>query len=383
MFRKLFTVLLAVSLCLFCSGFAAADVPDNLPFDVNADSAILMDTATGTILYAKNADQALPPASVTKIMTLLLFMEEVDAGNISLEDEVTVSDYAASMGGSQVFLEPGESMKAEDLLKCVIIASANDAAVTLAEKIAGSEEAFINRMNERAAELGMNNTHFENATGLDDDTTKHLTSAHDIAIMSRELLKHSLITKYSTIWMDTIRDGAFGLTNTNRLIRFYNGATGLKTGSTSKAGFCMSATAEREGLHLIAVIMGSDTRDTRNEAAKQLLDYGFAKYSLYQNEGGEAGNARVIAGVKDTCACEYAPFTQLMPKGKNKTVQVEVLIDENIPAPVRKGDRVGTVRYLCDGEVLHEEEITASEDVEKISFGGLFLRMLGIFSLKT
>ncbi len=383
MYRKLLASLLVASLCLFCSLTAAADVPDNLPFDINADSALLMDAATGTILYSKNADQALPPASVTKIMTLLLFMEEIDAGNISLEDELTVSDYAASMGGSQVFLEPGESMKAEELLKCIIIASANDAAVTLAEKIAGSEEAFINRMNERAAELGMNNSHFENATGLDDDTTKHLTSAYDIALMSRELLKHPLITKYSTIWMDTIRDGAFGLTNTNRLIRFYNGATGLKTGSTSKAGFCMSATAKRDGLHLIAVIMGADTRDTRNEAAKQLLDYGFAKYSLYENPGGEAGTATVLAGVKNTCTCEYAPYTQLMAKGKSKTIQTEFLMDENIPAPIHKGDRVGTVRYLSDGEVLHEAEITASEDVEKISFGGLFLRMLGMFALKT
>ncbi len=378
---KLF-VLISALLLFLCPLRAAADVPDNLPFDVNADSAVLMDTATGTILYAKNADQALPPASVTKIMTLLLFMEEVDAGNISLDEEISVSEYAASMGGSQVYLEAGESMKAEDMLKSVIIASANDAAVTLAEKISGSEEAFISRMNERAAELGMNNTHFENATGLDDDTTKHLTSAYDIALMSRELLKHPTITKYSTIWMDTIRDGAFGLTNTNRLIRFYDGATGLKTGSTSKAGFCMSATAMRDGLHLIAVIMGSDTRDTRNEAAKQLLDYGFAKYSLYENPGGEAGCASVIGGVKNTCACEYNPYTQLMAKGKNKTVQTEFLIDENIPAPIHKGERVGTVRYLADGELLHEEDIIASEDVEKISFGGLFLRMLGIYLLK-
>lgn len=370
--------------CLLLSPLpAAAETTDNLPFQVNADSAILMDTATGTILYAKNADQALPPASVTKIMTLLLFMEEIDAGNISLEDEISVSEYAASMGGSQVFLEPGESMKAEELLKCVIIASANDAAVTLAEKIAGSEEAFVNRMNERAAELGMVNTHFENATGLDDNTTKHLTSAYDIALMSRELLKHPKITQYSTIWMDTIRNGAFGLTNTNRLIRFYNGATGLKTGSTSRAGFCMSATAIRDDLHLISVIMGADTRDTRNEAAKQLLDYGFANYSLYSNPGGEAGTANVIGGVKDSCLGIYPPYTRLTPKGKSKSIQTELLIDERIPAPIRTGDRIGTVRYLSDGELLHEEAIVAAENVEKITFGGLFLRMLGMFTLKT
>lgn len=379
---RLWILLIIVCLVLFPIP-AAAKTADNLPFQVNADSALLMDTATGTILYAKNADQALPPASVTKIMTLLLFMEEIEAGNISLEDEVTVSEYAASMGGSQVFLEPGECMKAEELLKCVIIASANDAAVTLAEKIAGSEEAFVSRMNERASELGMTNTHFENATGLDDDTTKHLTSAYDIALMSRELLKHPKITQYSTIWMDTIRDGAFGLTNTNRLIRFYNGATGLKTGSTSRAGFCMSATAMREGLHLIAVIMGSDTRDTRNEAAKQLLDYGFANYSLYNNPGGEAGKTSVIGGVKNSCAGTYPSYTRLMPKGKNKSIQTEILMDERIPAPVQTGDRIGTVRYLSDGEVLHEEAIVAAENVEKITFGGLFLRMLGMFTLKT
>lgn len=376
------SVLLLLAGLLFFSVPVAAEIPNEIPFDVNADSALLMDVATGTVLYSKNANMALPPASVTKIMTLLLFMEEVDSGNISLDDDITVSEYAASMGGSQVYLEAGESMSAEDMLKSVIISSANDAAVALAEKVAGSEEAFVGRMNERAAELGMNNTHFENATGLDDDTVKHLTSAYDIALMSRELLNHPTIMKYSTIWMDTIRDGAFGLTNTNRLIRFYDGATGLKTGSTSKAGFCMSATAMRDGLHLIAVIMGADTRDMRNEAAKQLLDYGFAKYSLYENSGGEAGTADVIGGVKNTCVCEYAPYTQLMAKGKNKSVQTEILIDERIPAPIRKGERVGTVRFISEGKVIHEEDITASEDVDRISFAGLFLRMLGVYLLK-
>lgn len=379
--RKTLVCLFAVLFCISLLPLKAA-VTDSMQFDVKADSALLMDVATGTVLYAKNADHSLPPASVTKIMTLLLFMEEVDNGNISLDEEISVSEYAASMGGSQVYLEPGEKLNAEEMLKCVIIASANDAAVALAEKVAGSEEAFVNRMNERAAELGMENTHFENVTGLDDDTTKHLTSAYDIALMSRELLKHETITKYSTIWMDTIRNGTFGLTNTNRLVRFYDGATGLKTGSTSKAGFCMSATAKRDSLHLIAVIMGADTRDIRNEAAKQLLDYGFANYSLYENAGGEAGEASVIGGVKNTCKCEYAPFTHLMPKGKNKTVQTEFLIDENIPAPIRKGDRVGCVRYISEGNILNEGEITASEEVEKISFLGLFFRMIGIFCLK-
>ena len=237
--------LLAAGIVLFAAVPAGSAVPDRTPFDVKAKSAVLMDAETGAVLYAKNADEALPPASVTKIMTLLLFMEAVDEGAVSLDEDVTVSEYAASMGGSQVYLEPGETMKAEDLLKCVVIASANDAAVALAEKTAGSESAFVSRMNERAAELGMNNTRFENVTGLDDDTTKHLTSAYDIALMSRALLAHPKILEYSTIWMDSIRDGTFGLTNTNRLIRSYQGATGLKTGSTGKAGFCISATARR------------------------------------------------------------------------------------------------------------------------------------------
>ena len=358
-----------------------AEVVDNAPFDVNAKSAVLMDLSTGRVLYSKNADEALPPASVTKIMTILLFMEEVERGNISLDDEITVSEYAASMGGSQVYLEPGETMRAEELLKCVIISSANDAAVALAEKVAGSEEAFVARMNERAAELSMNNTHFENVTGLDDDTTKHLTSAYDIALMSRELLRHETVLKYTTVWMDTIRDGAFGLTNTNRLIRFYNGATGLKTGSTSRAGFCMSASAKRDGMHLIAVVMGSPTRDARNEAARQLLDYGFATHSIYENAGGDAGRVSVIGGVSDSCGAEYPSFTALLSKGKNKNVQTEFLLDERVSAPIKKGDRVGTVRYLLDGEVLAELEISATEDVPKISFFELLGRMFGIYCL--
>lgn len=376
-FALIFAVIIAV-----ISLPISAETPDNIPFDINADSAVLMDFATGKVLYAKNADLALPPASVTKIMTMLLFMEEVERGNIKLDEMISVSEYAASMGGSQVYLEPGETMTAEEMLKCVIIASANDAAVALAEKVAGSEDAFVSRMNERAAELGMVNSHFENVTGLDDDTTKHLTSAYDIALMSRALLRHEIITKYSTIWMDTIRNGEFGLTNTNRLIRFYNGATGLKTGSTSKAGFCMSATAKRDGLHLIAVVMGADTRDIRNEAAKQLLDYGFANYSIYQNSGGEAGRIKVIGGVKNSCSLAYPEFTVLMPKGKNRSVQTEFLIDEQIKAPVEIGDRVGTVRYICDGETIGESEVTACEQVDKIGYIGLLLKMLGIYCLK-
>lgn len=382
MVRKILTLLLSFLLFLSIFDPVRAETADNIPFDVNASSAVLMEAETGCVLYAKDADRALPPASVTKIMTLLLFMEEVDAGNISLDETVRVSEYAASMGGSQVYLEPGETIRAEDLLKCVVIASANDAAVTIAEKVAGSEEAFVSRMNERAAELGMENTHFENVTGLDDTAVKHVTSAYDIALMSRELLRHETITKYSTIWMDSIRDGAFGLTNTNRLVRFYDGITGLKTGSTSKAGFCMSATAKRGDLHLIAVVMGAPTRDVRNEAAKQLLDYGFANYSLFRDQGGPVGSVPVHGGTEDFCGAK-APFcAMLLAKGKAKNVQTELLLFESVSAPVKAGQKIGTVRYLCDGEAIGEADITASSDIPRIGFVGILLRMLGGAVLK-
>ncbi len=360
----------------------SAEIPDEMPFEVNCRSAVLMEAETGRVLFAKNADLALPPASVTKIMTLLLFMEEVDGGNIALDEEISVSEYAASMGGSQVYLEPGETMTAEELLKCVIIASANDAAVTLAEKVAGSEEAFVNKMNGRAEELGMKNTHFENVTGLDDTVTKHLTSAYDIALMSKALLSHETIIRYSTVWMDSIRNGAFGLTNTNRLVRFYEGITGLKTGSTSKAGFCMSATARRDGMHLIAVVMGSPSRDDRNGTARQLLDYGFANYSLFRSEGGMGEPVPVRGGVKDFCVPEIPPCALLLPKGKSRSVQTELLLDEYLDAPVEKGRTIGTVRYLADGEILAEAPVTAREDVERIGFGGILVRIAGRALLK-
>lgn len=348
-----------------------------LPFDVDAKSAVLMDAATGQVLYEKEGVTALPPASVTKIMTLLLIMEAIDSGTLSMSDTVSVSEHAASMGGSQVYLEPGEEMIVEDLIKSVVIASANDAAMALAEKISGSEESFVAAMNERARSLGMASTNFENPTGLDDDTQNHITSAVDIALMSRELItKHPAILNYSSIWMDTIRGGAFGLTNTNRLVRFYSGATGLKTGSTSKAGFCISATASREGLHLIAVIMGSPTRDVRNEAAKKLLDYGFANYSMYNDDGGDAGTLGVLGGTVGECKLKYGKFSCLLPKGKDKSVTKEISLPEMLTAPINEGDTVGKIIYSADGEVIGECDILAAESAEKISFGGVLARIL-------
>lgn len=355
----------------------SAFAEENKPFEVNAKSAILMDSESGEILYSKNPDEALPPASVTKVMTLLLVMEAVDSGMLKLDDVVSVSENAASMGGSQVYLKPGEEMTVDEMLKCVVVSSANDAAVALAERVAGSEGGFIQLMNEKAAELGMNNTNFENVTGLDDNTVNHTISARDIAIASRELItKHPKIFDYSTIWMDTIRNGQFGLTNTNRLIRFYSGATGLKTGSTSKAGFCISATAKREGMHLIAVIMGAETRDIRNEAAKMLLDWGFATYSAYSDEGGRAESVKVVGGMKESVEAEYGSFSKLLPKSSANKVMKETEVFEKVSAPVKNGDVLGRVVYKIDEEEIGEVQILAKETVERIKYLEILKRLI-------
>ena len=347
--------------------------------EINAKSAVLMEAKTGTILYSLNKDSMLPPASVTKIMTLLLVFEQIENGNLKYSDVLTVSENASSMGGSQVFLEPGEQMSVDDLLKCVIVASANDAALTLAEHIGGSEESFVNMMNERAKELQMKNTHFENVTGLDDDVINHLTTAYDIALMSRELIKHKKVSEYATIWMDTIRNGEFGLTNTNRLVRFYKGITGLKTGSTSKAGFCVSATAKRDGMELIAVIMGAESSENRNACATKLLDYGFANFSIYEDTANDYGTIQILGGTKNSVAVKYDGFIQLLTKGKNKQINKEIEIIENIDAPVKKGDIVGKIKYISDGEIIGENNIYCKENADKISFWEYFIRVLKNF----
>ena len=339
-------------------------------------SAVLMEASTGKVLYAQTPAEAMPPASVTKIMTLLLVMECMDAGTLKWEDTVTASARAASMGGSQIFLKEGEQMPARDLIKSVVIASANDAAVALAEHTYGSEEAFVRRMNERAAELGMTSTHFENTNGLDDTARNHVTSAADIAIMSRALIAHEEILAYSSTWMDTIRDGAFGLTNTNRLVRFYRGCNGLKTGSTKKAGFCISVTAEREGMTLICVIMGAATRDERNAAAQKLLDWGFSAYGLFTAEAGALDPLRVKGGERDIVALSYPRFTAVLPKSRLKSMEHTVTLPEYVAAPVRAGEQVGTVSYTCDGKTIGTVPITATETSEKMRFSTLWLRFL-------
>ena len=349
--------------------------------ELSAQSAILIEAESGTVLFEKNADERRFPASVTKVMTLLLVFEALDSGKLAMKDIITASEYAASMGGSQIFLSPGESMSAEDMIKSVIISSANDAATALAEHIAGSEDAFVGMMNKRAAELQMVNTRFENVNGLDDTVTDHKTTARDIAIMSRELIiKHPKVLEYSGIWMDTIRNGAFGLTNTNRLVRFYKDATGLKTGSTAKAKFCVSATAKRDGMHLICVIMGAETRDSRNAIATKLLDYGFANYALFHAEGKALDEIKVLGGVENTCALAYDSFDSVVKKGEEGKVQCEIELADNIAAPVKKGTEIGKVIYRSGDEVLGEIAIRTTEQIDKISFWGLTLRMVaGIF----
>jgi len=351
------------------------------PGEPNALSCILMDAKTGAVLYEHNADAALPPASVTKVMTMLLIFEAIDGGLLNLTDVIRVSETAAEMGGSQIFLAPGEEMCVDDLLKGLIVSSANDAAVALAEAVCGSEEAFVVRMNERAAELGLKNTHFENTNGLDDTTENHVTSARDIAIMSKELMRHEKVFDYTTIWMDTIRGGTFGLSNTNRLVRFYKGATGLKTGSTSKAKFCISATAERDGLSLIAVVMGSPTRDARNALAASLLDFGFANYGCYRSPAQSMPKIRITGGVGNTLASLKEDFSVTLEKGKMADVEMRVDLPEKLQAPVAKGEKIGTVTYISGGKEIGTADILAEHGVEKITFFSLFPKLFAWFLL--
>lgn len=386
--KKLISFIMAalfISFSFMISSFAEEESEkpsQNQPFDVEALSAVLMEASTGRILYAKNAEQALPPASVTKVMTLLLVMEALDAGKYSLSDMVQVSDYASGMGGSQVFLKAGETMSVEDMIKSVVIASANDAAVALAEFTAGSVDGFVELMNQKAEALGLTGTHFENPTGLDDNVTNHTMSAWDIAIISKELLAHGKILEYSSIWMDSIRNGEFGLTNTNRLIRFYNGATGLKTGSTSKAKFCISATAKRDGMHLIAVIMGSETRDIRNEAAKKLLDWGFANYCLYTDSASELETLPLIGGRVSEVKTGQDEVTILMESKKKGNIEKNIEYEQNISAPVKKGDVLGKVTYSSGGETLGSCDVTALSDVDKISYSQVLLEVIRSFFIK-
>ena len=347
---------------------------------VSGKSAVLMDVATGTILYEQNTHEALAPASVTKVMTLLLIMEAIDSGKISWSDAVTASEAAAAKGGSQIYLKVGESMSVSDMVKSIAVSSANDCACAMAEHLAGSESAFVELMNQRAQELGMADTHFVNCTGLDDSTeaVNHRTSAHDIGVMSRELLKnHPDIKKFTTIWMDTVRNGAFGLSNTNKMIRFYDGCTGLKTGFTSGAGYCLSASAQRNGLELIAVVMGAETSADRFAACKGLLDYGFANFALYEPVVQEGATVPVTLGKSPVVGAIPKEEAQLLvDKSQVNSIVTEVTLSESAKAPIAAGDVLGTMTIKTESQVLKEIPLVADSNVDRLTWGDLTVLIL-------
>ena len=374
--KKSVSFLLAAFLFAAAIPTTEAAVADS-GLSLSCASAVLMEKETGTFLLEENAHEKLEPASVTKIMTLLLVMEAVDSGQLSKDDPVTVSAYAASMGGSQVYLEEGEQMPVSEMIKCVTVVSGNDCAVALAERLAGSEGAFVTRMNQRAQELGMTDTTFLNCTGL--PAQGHVTSAHDIALMSRELiLNHPSIREFTTIWMDSIRNGEFGLTNTNRLVRFYQGATGLKTGYTSSAHYCMSATAERDGMELIAVVMKSPTSNQRFEDAKALLDYGFANYAMVPvYPDAPLVPVDVLLGVQP----QVQPQPQrdcrlLVRKGEDNQVTTRLHVAQDVEAPVEKGQTLGQLEVYVGDELRDTIPILSSQQVDRLSIPGIFTRML-------
>lgn len=375
--------ILSVILCIFITAApmcVCVSALEEIPEGVKAKSVVLMDQTTGQVLLKQNENEKLYPASVTKIMSLLLVMEAIDGNKIRLTDTVTTSTEAASKGGSQIWLKEGETMTVDDLLKATAVYSANDACTALGEYVAGSNDGFITMMNERARELGMKNTHFDNCTGLDDDSTTHLTTAYDIALMSRELMKHSLIKEYTTIWMDSLREGKTELVNTNKLIRFYSGATGLKTGTTSKAGCCISATATREGTSLIAVVMGADNSTDRFESAKALLNWGFANYTtvMPQIDKSLITDVNILKGEERTITPQLPPASAvIVPKGKEGDIKQEIELTTGVEAPVESNQLLGTVKITLDGKKLGEYNLTAPHYVERLSFGTVFCRMLG------
>lgn len=376
--KKTASILTALLLCFLLAAPAAAlDAQDPAAPEVSAPSAVLIERETGTVLYAKDETERRPPASVTKVMTLLLIAEAVDSGELALDDMVTASERAASMGGSQIWLEVGEQLSVSDMIKCVAVVSANDCAVALAEHLCGSEAAFVERMNRRAQELGMKDTAFVNCTGL--PAAGHHSSAYDIALMSRELiLHHPDIRTYTTIWMDSIRDGAFGLTNTNRLVRFYPGATGLKTGSTDSALYCLSATAERDGMELIAVVMKAPSSAHRFDDAKALLDYGFSAWSLVSvYPDSPLAPIPVLLGTVDQIQPQLARDCRLLVrKGQEGAVTTRLTLAQDLEAPVEPGQTVGELEVSVDGQVRDTVPILAAQGAGRLTVPRIFTRLL-------
>lgn len=383
--KKLISVLLCVLMLMTMSVIAFAEEGDTVTASITAKSAILMEISSGQVLLSKNPDEKLPPASITKIMTLLLVMEALDSGKITLEDTVTASLNASSKGGSQIWLKEGEQMTVHELLKATAVASANDASTALGEFIAGDEATFVAMMNRRAAELGMVNTNFENCSGLDDTAENHYTTARDIAIMSCELMKHERIKEYTTIWMDSLRNGETELVNTNRLVRFYKGTTGLKTGTTSKAGYCISATAQRNGMELVAVVLGSDNSNDRFEDAKALLSWGFSNYETYtpQVDLSLIIDVSVLYGEQSTVlpvVTEISPI--LIKKGAQNSISQRIDMCIDVEAPVEKGQTLGTVYFEADGETLITCPLISENKVERRSVFFVFSMMWSTFAKK-
>ncbi len=351
---------------------------ESLPVEIKAKAAVLMEVSSGEVLMEYNPDTKLFPASVTKIMTMLLVAEAISSKKITLADKVTCSANAATKGGSQIWLEEGESMTVDELLRATAIGSANDAATLLGEYVAGSETAFIDMMNKRAKELKMNNTHFENATGLDDTTDTHLTTARDIGIMSCELLKYDFIRDYTTVWMDSLRDGKTELVNTNKLVRFYSGTTGLKTGTTAKAGCCVSASAERDGLHLVAVVMGSDNSNDRFDTAKTMLNWGFSNYSCVTPKISKKYSKKVeVVGGKENFVKPKMPTISpvIVKKGEEDKIEIKVKMEECLEAPVVEKQTIGNIKIMIDGKKVAEHKITAKNTVEKLGFWGYMKKL--------
>ncbi len=396
--KKIISILLTVLIFAlsFCGVSAktlstecySADIYDPLPkaeeavtlvngsLDINAKSSVLIEPETQTVLYESNPNERLAPASITKIMSLLLIMEAIDSGKLTLESKITASEHACSLGGSQIWLEPGETMTLDEMLKAIVIASANDATVAVGEAIAGSEEGFVAMMNNRAKELGMTGTHFVNCTGLDADG--HLTTAYDVAIMSCELVKHKLIQNYSTVWMDSLRGGESELVNTNKLVRFYEGCIGLKTGTTSKAGSCLSAAATRDGMTLIAVVMGGADSNARFGGARKMLDFGFANYNVLK-VGAEIGDNTVLkikGGEKNSVALSADGELSVLAKKGTPEITRKVEIEKSVKAPIKKGDVLGRVYIAVDGEEVGVINITAAETVKKRSILMMYLWLL-------
>lgn len=347
-------------------------------FDFSVKSACLIEAETGTVLYDSNKDAAYMPASVTKVMTLLLVFEAIDSGKIKLDDTVTASAHAAEMGGTQIYLKPGETMTVEELIKAVAVPSANDAAVALAEYVSGSEEEFVRQMNSKAKELGLENTVFTNCTGLFDDET-HVTSAYDIAIMSRELIKHEQIFDYTTIWLDSLRDGEFTLANTNKMLRTYDGMKGLKTGYTKASKYCFSGVAERNGMTLIVTVMGAESSDERFSASAALLNFGFSNFAVAKSEKVEIADISVKKGKTETVSLSTEnEFGLVVPKGWKNELSYEISLPESVTAPVKKGEQAGVITYRLKDEVVKTFPVVYAEDVEKAGVWDYFSKMVAL-----